>query len=591
MLESLKTILSLEDFQAEILNQHESTCNILSDFCDGSKFKAHPMFNSNANALQVIAYYDELEVVNPIGSYIKKHKLGCMFYFLANVRPQYRSTLKSIQLLAVGKYEHIVKYGIDYFMQPFVDDLKTLYSDGVTLSIGGTERVFYGGLLAFLADNLAAHLVGGFKQSMSFALRICRGCMITRDLSQSCFSEADCSLRSAESHFEQCALLTGPLSSHYSTSYGVNRLSILEEVPEFSVTSGLPHDIMHDLFEGVVPNHMSLLICHCVRNKFFSVEELNGRIHAFDYLNDRPISIDLNICCSESKVKQSASQMMALSREFAMLIGDKIPESDPQWLLFLTLIRICSIAVAPHCSPDLIAYLTIAVEEYLRLFRDLYPSRNLIPKQHYMVHYASQIEKFGPLIHSWTMRQESKLSFFKRVSRSGNYKNVPKTVARRHQFWLCHQILLNPTMLTPQLEVSPKRLVSTLSCEDHYLQCELKRIMPSLTIDSNIFHPDWANLQSSHFRKGLYILLKHDIMHPVFGKIIDLVTVSNFLVICFVEYYGDIFYSHYNAYIIKSRGVISAMNVFSLADHRPFYARHSFCSSDQSLYITLPYYF
>jgi hypothetical protein len=70
---------------------------------------------------------------------------------------------------------------------------------------------------------------------------------------------------------------------------------------------------------------------------------------------------------------------MAVSHEFAILIADKIPESDPQWLLFLTLIRICSIAVAPLCSPDLVAYLTIAVEEYLRLFQDIYPSRNLIP--------------------------------------------------------------------------------------------------------------------------------------------------------------------------------------------------------------------
>lgn len=442
LLESLKILLSLEDFQAEILNQQGNTCNMLNDFCDGSMFKTHPMFESNPNALQVIAYYDELEVVNPIGSYVKKHKLGCMFYFLANIRPQYRSTLKTIQLIAVGKYEDIVKYGIDYFMQPFVEDLKTLYCDGISILVGGKERVFYGGLLAFLADNLAAHLVGGFKQSMSFALRICRGCMITRELSQSCFSEMDCLLRSAESHFEQCALLAGPLSDHHSTSYGVNRLSILEEVPEFSVTSGLPHDIMHDLFEGVVPHHMSLLLCHCVRSKFFSIEELNRRIHAFDYLQNRPSLIDPNICHSESKVKQSASQMMTLNREFAILIGDKIPEGEPHWLLFLILIRICSIAVAPHCSPDLIAYLRVIVEEYLRLFCDIYPLRTLLPKQHYMVHYASQIEKFGPLIHSWTMRQEAKLSFIKRASHSGNYKNVPKTVARRHQFWLCYQIPL-----------------------------------------------------------------------------------------------------------------------------------------------------
>ena len=122
------------------------------------------MFSSDPHALHVVAYYDELEVVNPIGS-INKHKLGCMFYFLANIRPQYRSTLKAIQLLAVGKHENIVKYGIDDFMAPFVEDIKTLYCNGLTISVGGVDRVLHGG--SFLADNLAAHLVGGFKQSMS----------------------------------------------------------------------------------------------------------------------------------------------------------------------------------------------------------------------------------------------------------------------------------------------------------------------------------------------------------------------------------------------------------------------------------------
>ena len=65
---------------------------------------------------------------------------------------------------------------------------------------------------------------------------------------------------SPENHFEQCALLTGSLSAHHSTSYRINRLSILEEIPGFSVTTGLPHYIMHDLFEAVVLYQMRLLI-------------------------------------------------------------------------------------------------------------------------------------------------------------------------------------------------------------------------------------------------------------------------------------------------------------------------------------------
>ena len=79
-------------------------------------------------------------------------------------------------------------------------------------------------------------------------------------------------------------------------------------------------------------------------------------------------------------------------------------------------------------------------------------------------------------------------------------------------------------------------------------------------------------------------------MHPVFGKIIDLVTMEDTLIICIVEYYGDTFSSHYNAFIIKSRGIVSVINMHSLADHRLFYAPSSFTSSDKELYITLPSY-
>ena len=54
---------------------------------------------------------------------------------------------------------------------------------------------YYGGLLIALADNLAAHALGGFKESYSFSLRTCRTCMITTEQAQSAFTENDCQLR------------------------------------------------------------------------------------------------------------------------------------------------------------------------------------------------------------------------------------------------------------------------------------------------------------------------------------------------------------------------------------------------------------
>ena len=89
---------------------------LMKDYSDGSLYKNHPLFSSDHQVLQIIGYFDELEVTNPVGSYVKSHKLGCLFFTLANIQPQYRSSLKAVFLLAVAHCEDMDKYGIDNFL-------------------------------------------------------------------------------------------------------------------------------------------------------------------------------------------------------------------------------------------------------------------------------------------------------------------------------------------------------------------------------------------------------------------------------------------------------------------------------------------
>ena len=56
-------------------HQH-SSAGLLSDYCDGKAFKHHSLFKDNSNSLQIIFYFDEVELCNPLGSYRKKHKIG-----------------------------------------------------------------------------------------------------------------------------------------------------------------------------------------------------------------------------------------------------------------------------------------------------------------------------------------------------------------------------------------------------------------------------------------------------------------------------------------------------------------------------------
>ena len=82
-----------------------------------------------------------------------------------------------------------------------------------------------------------------------------------------------------------------------------------------------------------------------------------------------------------------ATQMWCLARHLPLLIGDLIPEQDIYWQ---NLLRIEEILFAPVTSVPLAAYVRVLVQEHLQNFKKLY-SHNIIPKQHYMVHYPRQI--------------------------------------------------------------------------------------------------------------------------------------------------------------------------------------------------------
>lgn len=165
--------------QVEKCDQRISKNGQIHDFCDGTLYSAHPIFSRDPHALQIIAFYDELEICNPLGSHTKVHKLGMVFYSLGNIAPIYRSKLRHINLAIVATVPVIEKYGLNKILEPFISDLNILSSEGIC--IPASKHIYKGALLAFLADNLASNDLGGFKLSFSFSFRSCRSCLATQE--------------------------------------------------------------------------------------------------------------------------------------------------------------------------------------------------------------------------------------------------------------------------------------------------------------------------------------------------------------------------------------------------------------------------
>ena len=91
--------------------------------------------------------------------------------------------------------------------------------------------------------------------------------MTTTNKAQTNFKECNFELRTPEG---QCAQLKQSLlRSEISKNYGINKKSILENIPKFYVAQNLPHDIMYDLLEGVIPYELKLMLRYFVTEWLF----------------------------------------------------------------------------------------------------------------------------------------------------------------------------------------------------------------------------------------------------------------------------------------------------------------------------------
>ena len=87
---------------------------IIVDFCDGDICANHPLFSRDPRAIQILLYYDDVEVVNPLGSKTSKHKFGtlnCCYSLIALYKILYAWTdvsictwLLPLTLLCISSY-------------------------------------------------------------------------------------------------------------------------------------------------------------------------------------------------------------------------------------------------------------------------------------------------------------------------------------------------------------------------------------------------------------------------------------------------------------------------------------------------------
>jgi len=83
-----------------------------------------------------------------------------------------------------------------------------------------------------------------------------------------------------------------------------------------------------------------------------------------------------------------------------------VPEHDKAWKLYIILVEILDIVIAPYVRQQLTEYLSTLIAEHHEIYCTFF-NKTLKPKHHFMVHYP-RMNLTGPVINTWSMRLEGK---------------------------------------------------------------------------------------------------------------------------------------------------------------------------------------
>lgn len=426
--ETLRQLFTDQSFSSELHSDCTHTDpDILSDFTDGTVFQKSSFFTQYPNALKLILYQDEFEIVNPIGSAKSKHKLLGIYMSIGNLPEHVRSHVNAIKLVALCKeqyFDHEKVYG------KIVEDFKKIESSGIQLASG---EVIKGALVFIAGDNLGSHSLEGFLENFSLASYFCRYCLITRD-----------EFHSAEGPFESypprsIENYTAALEANRNGKdhcQGVKSNSVFNSLENFHVCNpGLPPCLAHDLLEGITAFDLKIFIDYFVEERWFSISTLNKRIESFQYSlhdnRDKPCPVS----ASKKRIVGNAWQIFTFLKPLPLLIEDKIRDTmNTKWQCFLLLLEIVEVVCAPKVHKSYLPYLATIISEYIAIRKTF--EQKLRPKHHYLMHYPELIKQFGPLMKVWTLRFESKHSYFKRAIRyCKNFINVTKSLTIKHELF------------------------------------------------------------------------------------------------------------------------------------------------------------
>lgn len=478
VIKTLRSLCQNPIFANEILDEKfdSASSGLYTDFKDGLTFLKHPLFSDRSKvSVRLQLNYDGMGSTNPLRGHSAPHNVGMFYFTIQNLPKHFQTCNENVYLLAICYSLDIKKYGFHAILSKFMEEIKLLETEGVSVNIPGRGDVtIFGSLSVFSGDCLAVNEIFGLVCDFSHDYH-CSICYATKKELSTNFVESSFELRSKQQHaIDLDNLLKNSSLLH---SRGVKNQCVLNRSLHFHSAENFSLDMMHIYTEGVGPYSLGNVL-HVFINvrKLLTLDELNKRlIWLFTVLEvdkgNTPAQLNpIKEIGKGISPKLTANELACLIRYVGLILVDFIEttEDDEVWEFFLQLQTISDFVFAPKLNDAMLDYFTELYEEHLILFTKLWPELSIKPKQHYLVHFKTIVKHTGPPTYNSCMKYELRNNFFKRSTHTiCNFKNIPKSLAQRNQLVALYNCIENKHVRSYCIKSHKLQTVLVTSLQGH----------------------------------------------------------------------------------------------------------------------------
>lgn len=284
-------------------------------------------------------------------------------------------------------------------------------------------------------DNIGGNAALGFNVSPA-SRYFCRTCVCPKEETRLMIKDSPEKYRNLEQYNRALEIIRKSKKVDVKATYGVYENCQLNKLNYFHILDNLNADIMHDICEGInryfLKNFFEYLI---ERMRLLTLKELNSLILFFNYgiLERHSLPSAINISTFNLNTNASQSKCLIHNLPFILYNFKDTPELQEMWKCAQSLLIVIKISYSNTITETDLEELDNAVSSHNKGMMECF-GITLKPKHHNITHYSHLIRSVGPLVHSSTLRYKMKQKEFTQIAKTTqNFKNINKTIVRRHQ--------------------------------------------------------------------------------------------------------------------------------------------------------------